>query len=240
MTRNLAPTAVDTVTPMLTDAPLSLLRLMYLVSPTLPIGAYAYSTGQEYVVDAGWATDATAVQEWIRSVMWGSLSSTDLPAIKHVYLAWQDEDVSRLEYWNAWLHANRETAELLLEDQQLGAALTRVLVAHSVEGAQSLADEKPAFVLPFALAGLRWDVPLPALMQGFCWSWLENQVAAATKTVPLGQTQAQHILMALLDEVPGVVAQAEALREEEMGVGLPALAIASACHERQYSRLFRS
>ena len=87
---------------------------------------------------------------------------------------------------------------------------------------------------------IRWEIPFAKLAQGFVWSWLENQIAAATKTVPLGQTQAQRLLSQLMEDIPAVCAHAEKVADADIGAGLPAFAIASACHERQYSRLFRS
>ena len=77
-------------------------------------------------------------------------------------------------------------------------------------------------------------------MQGFGWSWLENQVAAAIKLVPLGQTDGQRLQIRLMPVLEEVVTLAMALSDDEIGAGLPGLAVASARHETQYSRLFRS
>ena len=75
---------------------------------------------------------------------------------------------------------------------------------------------------------------------GYVYSWLENQVAAATKLVPLGQSSAQRLLGELLQQVPMAMATAAAMADDDIGASLPRVALASCWHETQYSRLFRS
>lgn len=218
----------------------SLLALLHLVSPALPIGAYAYSQGQEYAVDSGWLKEDGALADWIGGLLRFSVGRLDLPVLSRLYYAWQNDDLHGVDRWNDFIRANRETRELLLEDEQLGIALQRLLISLEVNGAELMLKAPVSFVTQFALAGVRWNIELPDLMQGFAWSWLENQVAAATKIVPLGQTAAQKLLVEIMDCIPEVCAQASNISDGEMGVGLPALAIASSRHEGQYSRLFRS
>lgn len=218
----------------------ALLKLMHLVSPALPVGAYAYSQGQEYAVDAGWLKDAAAVQDWIRGVLGHSMARLDMPVLKRIYEAWRSGDKARVIYWDAYIRANRETAELLLEDKQLGSALHRLLI--SLDGDKQALDglEQASYVTLFAYAGALWSIPLDELLHGLAWSWVENQVAAATKIVPLGQTQAQQMLSQLIEPIEQAVQVADTIVDDNIGAGLPALAIASSLHERQYSRLFRS
>ena len=219
-------------------AELALLRLMYLVSPALPIGAYAYSQGQEYAVDSGWIHDAETLCDWLGGLLRTGLAQLDLPLLARSYRAWCSADDDAITHWNNALRANRETHELLFEDEQLGLALGRILATHGITRQALLA--KPSYVSVFALAGAEWHIPLDSLMQGFVWSWLENQVAAGSKTIPLGQTQAQHIFAKLTPEIPELCRRALTLEDEDIGAGLPGLALASCLHERQYSRLFRS
>ncbi|MDO6423292.1 urease accessory protein UreF [Saccharophagus degradans] len=216
----------------------SLQKLMYLVSPALPVGAYAYSQGLEFAVDGGWLKTEADVSAWIAGVMENSLAELDMPVLVRVYNAWQQGDIEQVKYWNHFLRAGRETHELLLEDDQLGIALKRLLISLEIPHAGEV--EKPAFATLFALAGMHWQVPIAQLLQGFAWAWLENQVAAATKLVPFGQTQAQKVILALQPNIAPACEKAFILKDDELGAGLPALAIASAKHERQYSRLFRS
>jgi urease accessory protein len=122
----------------------------------------------------------------------------------------------------------------------MGLALQRLLTSLEIPNADIKLDKPVCFITMLTLAGSHWKISLTDLAHGFVWSWLENQVAAATKTVPLGQTQAQKLLVRLMEDIPPVCNKAELIVDDEIGVGLPAVAIASARHERQYSRLFRS
>lgn len=218
----------------------SLLKLMYLVSPALPVGAYAYSQGQEYALDAAWVTNVPELIDWVDGVMRGSVGRNDLPVLSRQYRAWEDNDDDLINHWNQFLRASRETKELLLEDEQLGVALGRVLETHALTRHNDTLLSAPSFVTLFALAGVEWKIPLDDLMQGFLWSWLENQISVATKSMPLGQTQAQQILMVLQKHIPEICDDAMLIAEEDIGTGLPGLAMASCLHEQQYSRLFRS
>ena len=213
---------------------------MHLVSPALPVGAYAYSQGQEYAVDSGWLAADKDVENWIAGVLTHSMARLDLPCLIRLYNAWRENDLASVRYWNQYLKASRETSELLLEDEQLGDALQRLLTSLALPKEKTAFESKPSFVAMFALAGVEWAIPLEELMYGFSWSWVENQVAAATKTVPLGQTQAQQMLVQLMEPIQRAIDTANAVADDDIGAGLPALAISSSLHERQYSRLFRS
>ncbi len=214
---------------------------MHLVSPALPVGAYAYSQGLEYAVERGWVADLDAAKDWIGEVLCHSLGGLDLPVLQRLHSAWQSEDLDEVGYWNDYLQAARESKELLLEDVQMGEALLRLLVSLDVPNAVAWPKGVAvSFATAFALAAQHWRVDNDDALSGFAWSWLENQVAAAIKLVPLGQTDGQRLLMALMPVLETSVEAAKARHNDELGVGLPGLAMASAQHETQYSRLFRS
>lgn len=218
----------------------SLLHLMHIVSPALPVGAYAYSQGLEFAIDEQWLTSNEALCDWISELLHNGLGHLDLPILLRCMRAWKQQNAQELDRWNDFLRASRETSELLLEDEQLGIALSRLLVDLDIPGAKQGFSAKPSYVTQFALACTHWQIPEPEAMQGFAWSWLENQIAAATKLVPLGQTQAQKLLIKLMVEIEPVCEKSMTLPDDALGLSLPGLAIASAQHERQYSRLFRS
>jgi urease accessory protein len=219
----------------------ALLRLLQLVSPALPVGAYAYSQGLEYAVDAAWLRDEAAVAEWILGVLELLLGRVDVPVLARLYRAWQVNDEAALTYWSAYLRASRESRELQEEDRHLGMALARLLRdLDMAEAAPWVAHSDTGFAVVFALAATRWRVPLPAAAQGYLWSWVENQVAGAIKLVPLGQTAGLRILPRAGGAIPAVVTRGLAMAEDEIGFVAQRLAMASALHEQQYSRLFRS
>lgn len=217
----------------------ALLHLLHLVSPALPVGAYAYSQGLEYAIDERWLKNESDVAAWIAAVMQRSVGTLDAPVMARCYDAWQQHDDDSVNYWNQWLLACRETKELLLEDQQLGQALQRLLISLEVPAAANMLAAQ-SYASQFALACCHWQIPKADAVQGFIYSWLENQIAAATKIVPLGQTRAQQMLLQLLQKVPSIAQHALTIDPDDMGLSLPGVAMASAKHERQYSRLFRS
>jgi len=218
--------------------PLALLRLLHLSSPALPVGAYAYSQGLEYASEAGWLENQGLV-EWLEDGLSMGIARLDLPLLIRVHAAASALDETALDTWNDWLLAARETRELQLEDQQIGAALWRLLGTLSEEPLPTL-SQGPGYATAFGVAAVRFDIAADAALTGYCYSWLENQITAATKLVPLGQSAAQKILFELMERVSDVTAQACAVSDDDIGLSLPGLAIASARHERQHTRLFRS
>lgn len=218
-----------------------LLRLLHLVSPTLPVGAYAYSHGLEYAVEAGWVGDEGSAQDWIIGLLETTLGCGDIPVLQRLYEAWHTRDREAVEHWNAFSRALRETTELAGEDHHLGSSLARLLVDLDVpEAAVWMEREHAAYGTLFALAAARWRIPPQEALAGYLWGWADNQVAAAIRLVPLGQTAGQRILVRVLDVIPCVVQRALSLTDGEIGQGAPGLVLASSLHETQYSRLFRS
>jgi len=216
-----------------------LLRLLQLASAALPVGAYAFSQGLETAVEEGWVSDESAAGDWLSLQLEESLARVDLPLLLRLLRAARTGDTGALEYWNAYGLACRESAELRLAETATGEALCRLLAQLGVPLPAPLA-ERAGFVAAFAVAAAHWQVDSRAGGLGYAWSWLENQVSAATKLVPLGQTSAQRLLGRLLERVPAALECARGVPDEDIGASLPALAMASAWHETQYSRLFRS
>jgi urease accessory protein len=217
------------------------LRLWQLISPALPVGAFAYSQGLEYAVEREWIKDEKSTQQWITGLLNHSLSSLDVPILARIHKAWQTRDLTTVEYWNQYLQASRESNELLTEDRQIGTALKQLLLSLEVHSVKDWPESHPpSFVTLFALAAAHWKIPLGEACQGFLWSWCENQVSAAIKLVPLGQTAGQRILSAVIDEIPLAVERGLKLSDDDIGATAHGLGIASALHETQYTRLFRS
>lgn len=219
----------------------ALLRLLQLVSPALPIGAYHYSQGLEQAVEAGWVRDEAMAADWIGGIAAQSLATLDLPILLRLHRAWSSGDAGLARAWSQRLIAARETMELRAEDRHLGSALARVLVDLGIEDAGAwLANEDATHAALFTLAASRWEIAAEDAAAGHAWAWCENQVLAAIKLVPLGQRAGQRLLDRLIGEIPAWVAAALAITDEDIGIATPMQGIASARHEQQYSRLFRS
>jgi urease accessory protein len=225
-----------------------LLNLLHISSPALPIGAFAYSQGLEYTLDAGWCKTAADVEQWIKSVLQQGIGGVDLPILKRLYQAWNEHDKAQVEHWNDTLLAFRETKELYLEDVQVGDAFKQWHLSQSQEslsqtvGLEDALDwvEKPSVVAMYALHGVLTDISVEDCLVGFSWAWMENQIAAASKAMPMGQTDGQRILRHLIPVIEDVVTKAMNAEDHEIGSGLVGLAMSSSLHEHQYSRLFRS
>ena len=217
----------------------SLLRLLQLSSVSLPVGGYAFSQGLEFAIDTGLIQQDSQVYDWVSSQFEHSLSQLDLPVLQHSIIAAQTQNWPQLERLNQLSLACRESKELRLTETAMGSALARLLTSFEISMPFNR-NQDVSFTCLFALACTHWQIDYKLAAMGFSWSWLENQVAAATKLVPLGQTQAQHLLGQLQTLIPAMITQAEKVEIEDIGAGLPMVAILSARHEQQYSRLFRS
>lgn len=221
-----------------------LTRLLQLASPALPVGAYTYSQGLEWAVEAGTVTDEASALAWIGDLLEWSLGRYEAPLLARMMTAWREGDDVTLAALDAQYLASRESAELHAETLQMGHSLRRL--------AHDLADLPPSFVerlnvsprptFPLVWSGLAaaWRIPSVDGLTAWLWSWAENQAMAALKVIPLGQAAGQRILLEIGSRIPAVVERALALDEDSYSNFAPGFAIACARHETQYSRLFRS
>lgn len=234
-------TTNTTIMPETLNKHFDLLHLLHLASPALPVGAYAYSQGLETAVENRWVHNVESTYDWISQVMINGLARLDVPVLIRLHNAWQSQSRTEVYYWNNFLLASRESKELLLEDTQMGDALRRLLAELDVQPAKDWpTNESNSFVTLFALACHHWKLDQQKMITGYMWSWLENQIAAALKLVPLGQTEAQKCLIKLMPVIETATKIAVEVSDDEIGNGLPGLILGSMQHEQQYSRLFRS
>ncbi|MGJ8647559.1 urease accessory protein UreF [Marinomonas colpomeniae] len=217
----------------------SLLRLLQLSSVSLPVGGYAFSQGMEYAIDEGWLKNKIDVAQWVGLQIQQSVARVDLPVLRLCMAAAEQQDNERLFELNDLALACRETKELRLNDTAMGEALSRLMGSLEIETPFERFEDI-SFVVLFAIAASHWKIGFDLAALGFSWSWLENQIAAATKLVPLGQTQSQELLGELQGDINQAISLSLTIEEDRIGAGLPTIAIASAQHETQYSRLFRS
>jgi urease accessory protein len=224
--------------------PLALVRLLQLASPALPIGAYSYSQGLEWCVEAGSVRDAASAQGWIGDVLAQVQAAGEAPVLWRLCVTAERGDWETFDRWHAWFRASRESSELLAETLQMGGSLARLLGELDVLDADTrvVLTRIAPVTLPaaYAVAARAMGVAAADALTAYLWSWLENQVLAAMKTIPLGQAGGQKMLLALGAAIPAVVERAQQTADDDIGSFAPGLAIASARHETQYSRLFRS
>jgi urease accessory protein len=219
-------------------------RLLQLASPALPVGAYSYSQGLEAAIEAGSVRDGLTAGAWIGDALELNIARLEAPAWLRFHAAWRDSDYAEVRRLNAWFAATRETSELRAETLQMGYSLRRLCAElDEFEPApldELLAMQEIVFPAAFTFAAAQWGIDAREGLIGYLWSWLENQVMAALKAVPLGQTQGQRLLLDLGGRLP-VIADAAMTADDGSLVNFaPGLAIACSRHEIQYSRLFRS
>ncbi|HVO95083.1 MAG TPA: urease accessory UreF family protein [Terriglobales bacterium] len=226
------------------DSDLRLVRLLQLVSPTLPVGAYSYSQGLESAVDAGVVRAVADAESWIGDMLEYAVVRMEAPLLLRLIDYWSARSYTDVVRWNDLFLASRETAELRAETIQMGYSLKRLLMEMEGRDEETRAPltrmEEMAFPTAFAFAAARWQIPAQPALVAYLWAWLENQVMAAIKIVPLGQTDGQRILLKIGERLPAIAELAATIHDDDLGTFAPHLAILSSRHETQYSRLFRS
>ena len=223
--------------------PTQLLGLMQLSSPALPVGGFSYSEGLEAAVDHGWVHDEASASAWLQDQLHLALLRSELPIVARAMPAWQALDTERLQALNDWLLQTRESLEMRLQTEQMGRSLVHWLHNHPETSPDALAwadSHAPTWPVAMALALQTLGVTVREGLLACAFGWAENMVQAAIKAIPLGQQSGQRVLAALTGAIPDAVEQAIGLPDNAMQAFSPGLAILSARHETQYSRLFRS
>jgi urease accessory protein len=223
---------------------LAFTRLLQLASPALPVGAYTYSQGLEWAVEAGTVKDEATALIWIGDQLEWNLGRYEAPLLTRMVEAWRNGDDAAVMALDAQYLASRETSELRNETLQMGHSLRRLI--------DDLRDLPPELVAQLAVPPrltfttvwsalvAAWNIAPAEALTAWLWSWAENQTMAALKAVPLGQAAGQRILLEIGGRIPALVERALQLDEDNTSNFAPGFAIACARHETQYSRLFRS
>ncbi|WP_217423319.1 urease accessory protein UreF [Uliginosibacterium aquaticum] len=224
---------------------MQLVRLLHLASPALPVGAFSYSQGLEWAVESGAVTSEAAAQRWIRDALHLALARCEAPALIGLLRAWKAGNACEVARLNAEFIATRETSELRAETLQMGYSLARLLrdLPDTPEATKTALLElrEIAFPTPWATAAAHWQIEELDAANAYLWAWLENQVMAAVKLVPLGQTAGQRMLVALAEDLPALALEAVRRADTEDWENFtPGMTLASSQHETQYTRLFRS
>ena len=228
------PTAMSTT---ITDA--ALLRLIWLASPALPVGGFSYSEALEAAVDAQLVTDEATAGDWLAAQLQLALARADLAVIAQAVPAWREGDHERIAALNDWVLQTRETAELRQQTEQMGRSLSEWMRA-VLPSSSPVRGDAWTYPVAFALAASSSKASTRDILLAFAFGWAENMMQAAIKSVPLGQSAGQRILLRLSQEIPAAVDHALALGDDARQSFAPMLAILSSRHETQYTRLFRS
>lgn len=217
-----------------------LLSLIWLASPALPVGGFSYSEGLEAAVEwAGVDNEATAA-DWLLDQLHLGLARGDLAVLAASVQALRADRLDRLAELNQWVLHTRETSELRLQSVQMGRSLIDWLRNLQPEQAARVQGLGLTYPVAFAAAAATGPASAADICAAYAFGWCENMSQTAIKAVPLGQSAGQRILARLAAEIPAAVAHAMALDDAGRQAFTPRLAVLSARHETQYSRLFRS
>jgi len=220
-----------TVTAMTTDAD-ALYRLMSWLSPSFPVGAFSYSHGIEYAVEAGLVSHEASLRAWIDSGLkheFGPMNGAMLRA------AYETRDLARaLNEARAFV----PTLEFELEHKSQGEAF--MLAFRAAWGEVRLPGGWVPYPSAVGIAARTCGVPLRAALIAFFHSGVSNLISAGIRAVPLGQTAGQRILASLQSAVIAAADDALARHPDDVGSAAPMIEWTSIRHETQYTRLFRS
>jgi urease accessory protein len=223
----------------------ALFRLLAWLSPAYPIGAFSYSHGLEYAIEADIVRDRALLVDWIGGVLAHGTGRSDAALLAAAWRAASDGDDIALDAAAELAMAWRGTAEMALEARQQGAsflAITRQAWPHpAIEAFAARHDGQAALPIAVGLASAAHGVALEAVLTGFLQTFAANLVSAAVRAIPLGQTDGQLALAALEPVVAAAATAALAVEDiEQVGTAAPLLDWCSMRHETQYTRLFRS
>ena len=222
----------------------ALYRLMTWLSPSYPLGAFSYSHGLEYAIEAGHVRDGDGLAEWIATVLEAGAGLSDGALLAAAWSAAKARDDVTLDEVAALAQAWRGTAETALESAAQGAAFlatTRAAWPHPLLDALSLRHRGAlALAVAVGVAGAVHDVPLPALLIAYLHAFAANLVSAGVRLIPLGQSAGQRVIATLEPVIAAVARRVETIPLDEIGTAAPLVDWCSMQHETQYTRLFRS
>jgi len=221
----------------------TLLRLLQLASPSLPIGAYTYSQGLEASIEAGWVKDEESARTWITESL-GVVADFEAPILWRLLKAFSARDAEAITCWTERFVAARDTAEFRAETIQMGYSLGKLVMDLKMgdETLRAMLASLSEIPLPtaFACAAEALAVPHESALLGMLFSLAENQVLVCVKSVPLGQLSGQRLLLSLHPIIESVSLYARRLGDDELCNWAPGLSLLSMQHETQYSRIYRS
>lgn len=213
-------------------------RLLQISSSSLPVGAFAYSEGLEYLVAEGRVHDQASLGAWLLDLLHYGPVRVDTAIIRRVMMAMFRDDSVQLYGWDAWLVASRESEELREQGKVMARALWRL--SQSLENPMCLQQPPEQYVSVYAALAAHWQLPVFEALYAYIHSWLSNLVTAGVKLIPLGQLQGQQLIGALHESIHSATNFAMQARDEDLYSWTTGQSLASMGHETLYSRLFRS
>jgi urease accessory protein len=222
----------------------ALYRLMAWLSPAYPIGAFSYSSGIEWAVEAGDIKDAASLQAWLGVMLRDGSGFCDAVLFAHAHRAAAAEDDKALRAVAELAAAFAPSKERHLETTAQGAAFIEASrAAWSCSALDRLASAwtgPVTYPVAVGVTAAGHGIALAPALHAFLHAVTANLISAGVRLVPLGQSDGQRVLAALEPVVEATAARALVTPLEEVGSAALRADLASLLHETQYTRLFRS
>ncbi|ABD89225.1 urease accessory protein UreF [Rhodopseudomonas palustris] len=222
----------------------ALYRLMTWLSPAFPVGAFSYSSGIEWAVEAGDVVDAPTLQAWLAAMLSHGTGFCDAVLLAHAHRAVISNDDDALRSLAELACAYVSSRERHLETTAQGRAFVEIARAAWANGRleRAVADCAGLTAYPVAvgIVSAAHGVPLAATLHGFLHAVVSNWISAGARLIPLGQTDSQRLIAALEPAVIATGARALIASLDDLGGATFRADLASLQHEAQYTRLFRS
>ena len=221
------------------------LEFLQLLSPSLPVGAFSYSEGLEWLVQNDKVINESTLSNWIESELSRGQITIEASSISHVMkdlVNWRDHQDDQykliIDDWNSWLSSLRDSPAVRSQQAQMGASLLQLLIDLD----HPLPDNEKKFIWPiaWAWAGVCWRIPQIDLVEGFLYSWVANQLSAALRLLSLGPTKAQQLQKKSLILIKSQASYLLEQNPKEVWVSDVGAIMAQQSHVELYSRLFRS
>lgn len=222
----------------------TLFRLLTWLSPSFPVGAFSYSSGIEWAVEAGDIRDAATLRDWLGTLLSEGAGLSDGIFLCHVHRATAARDGTALAAVAELAAAFVPSRERHLETMSQGRAFLEIAgkawECEALNWFASVWSGDVAYPVAVGVTGAGHGVALRALLHGYLHAQLANWISAGCRLIPLGQTDSQKVLAALEAELVHTAAKAEAATLDDIGSATFRADLASMRHETQYTRLFRS
>jgi urease accessory protein len=222
----------------------ALYRLMTWLSPAFPVGAFSYSSGIEWAVEAGDVTDAETLRGWLAAMLTDGSGLCDGVFLAHAYRAAESGDDAALREVGELAAAFVPSRERQLETTTQGRAFVETVRAAwttpELEQALARCDGAPVYPVAVGLVAAAHAIPLRPALHAFLHALVSNWISAGGRLIPLGQTDCQRVLAALEPVVAATAERASRAALDDLGNATFRADLASLRHETQYTRLFRS
>jgi len=226
--------------PLLHDSASVILPLFAWLSPSYPVGCYAYSHTLEWAVEAGDVTDEATLVAWLVDLLTLGFGRNDAILLSHAHRAVRAGDRAALEEVNELALALSPSSELYLETSQQGRSFLDATLAAWPSPRLIPLDGDVAFPVAIGMAAAAHDIPLAVTTEAYLFGLVQTLVSAAIRLAPIGQTAGIRVSAALAVTVRDMAGQGMQLTLDDIGGATFRADLGSFHHENQYTRLFRS